>query len=80
MTDPEFPYGAKVGWSRMYNSELHWNELCAWSVETFGLPGQKFITDTDIDQMTWWFVDPADRAWFCLRYGHATCTQLPLAE
>lgn len=72
MTDIEFPNGAVV----QLTSDILWNDIATWGIETFGLPGDRYITDFDTDNMTWWFKDPRDQTLFVLRNGFAKCTKL----
>lgn len=67
----EYCYGAKVGWHTAIHDEPQWNEICAWSLETFGLPGDAFVTEPTEDFMIWWFRSDQDRMIFLLRNGRA---------
>ena len=42
-TDEEFKYSIRIPW-KMGDTVTNWDETCAWAVEKFGLPGDKFIT------------------------------------
>ena len=46
-----------------------WNQKCAWAVETFGLPGDKFDTHATEDYMDFYFKDERDAIHFELRWG-----------
>ena len=46
-----------------------WNQKCAWAVETFGLPGDKFDTHAPEDYMDFYFKDERDAIHFELRWG-----------
>jgi hypothetical protein len=46
-----------------------WNQTCAWAVETFGLPGDKFETHATEDYMDFYFKDEKDAIHFELRWG-----------
>jgi hypothetical protein len=46
-----------------------WNETCAWAVEQFGLPGDKFTTHPTEDYMDFIFTDERDAIHFELRWG-----------
>lgn len=43
-----------------------WNQTCAWAVEKFGLPGDKFITHPTADYMDFMFKDKDDAIHFSL--------------
>jgi len=75
LQDPEFAYGARIAWGRNMNTEGHWNEVSIWGVENFGLPGDRYITDININDMTWWFKYNHDRLLFILRNGQAQSVQ-----
>ena len=46
-----------------------WNQKCAWAVETFGLPGDKFDTHATEDYMDFYFKDERDAIIFELTCG-----------
>ena len=46
-----------------------WNQKCAWAVETFGLPGDKFDTHATEDYMDFYFKDERDAILFELTCG-----------
>ena len=76
MQDPKFPHGAQLHWGKPLKTIERWDEVATWGIEYFGLPGDRYITDMDIDQMTWWFKDPRDQTLFVLRNGFAKCIEL----
>jgi hypothetical protein len=43
-----------------------WNEICAWAVEYYGLPGDKFITHPTEDYMDFMFRNKEDAIYFSL--------------
>jgi len=53
-----------------------WDDVCIWAIEMFGLPGERYITEINVNDMTWWFRDAQDRLVFVLRNGLARCIQL----
>jgi hypothetical protein len=76
MLNIEYPHGAVIRWSRHFRNEDHWNDVAIWGIENFGLPGTKYITEVNVDDMTWWFRTKEDRLLFVLRNGHAQCKEL----
>ena len=78
LQDPDFPHGAWLAWGRPYDTITKWDEVSIWGIETFGLPGNRYITDININEMVWWFRDPQDRLLFVLRNGQARCIELSL--
>ncbi len=71
MTSSDFPYGASVQWKRKWDWASNWHEISIWSTETFGLPGDRYIVEFNINDMTWWFGTADDRLIFVLRNGAA---------
>jgi hypothetical protein len=47
----------------------NWNETCAWAIEQFGLPGNKFETHVTEDYMDFYFKDQRDAILFELTCG-----------
>jgi len=45
-----------------------WNEICAWTIEQFGLPGNKFIWHPTSEYMEFDFYDEKDAIHFMLRW------------
>ena len=76
LQDPNYVYGACITWGPSMDTISHWDKVAIWSVEMFGVPGERYITEINIDDMTWWFRDEQDRLVFVLRNGQARCTQL----
>lgn len=58
-------------WNDDYNEMLRWNEMMADVVEVFGLPGDRYITDVTVNDMTFWFSDHRDALLFRLCHGHS---------
>lgn len=76
LQDPDFPHGARIQWTRHFSNEDYWDDVAMWGIETFGLPGDRYVTDVNVNNMTWWFKNPRDQMLFVLRNGQATCIQL----
>jgi hypothetical protein len=51
----------------------YWDRLSIASIEMFGLPGDRFITDISEHAMTWTFRDSRDALLFKLRFSEVTC-------
>lgn len=49
-----------------------WNEVCAWAIEQFGLPGTKFTAHPTADYMDFKFLDEQDAVFFALRWSGAS--------
>ena len=50
----------RIPWSKDFDNEHKWNEVCAWAVERFGLPGDRFTTHPYIDYMDFVFKSNRD--------------------
>lgn len=58
----KFPYRVRIHWTTK-----PWNEICVTAIETYGLPGSKYVTDATSDYMDFYFTDDKDAIWFSLR-------------
>ena len=61
-----YPYVTRITWSRVPK----WNEMCAWAIEHFGLPGNRYITHATEDYMEWMFDSIEDQLFFTLAWGN----------
>jgi predicted RecB family nuclease len=64
-------YRVRLLWNRhdVWGNELDkWNDICAWAIETFGLPGHRFSTKATEDYMDFYFQDEKDAIYFSLRW------------
>ena len=50
----------RIPWSRDHDNEYKWNEVCAWAIERFGLPGDRFQTHANVNYMDFVFVSNKD--------------------
>jgi hypothetical protein len=73
---PDYPHGAQITWGRPYDTITAWDNIATWGIEFFGLPGDRYVTDININEMIWWFRDPRDQTLFVLRNGQARCIEL----
>ena len=48
----------RIHWKREYDNNTMWNEVCAWAIEYFGLPGDRFSTAANVDYMDFHFNSP----------------------
>jgi hypothetical protein len=65
----DFPYPVVIPWSSKLDTVTAWNEICAEGMELFGLPGNRYITDANVNDMTWWFRDPKDALLMTLKFS-----------
>jgi hypothetical protein len=50
----------RIPWVPRDDNETYWNEVCAWGIERFGLPGDRFQTHANIDYMDFVFKSNKD--------------------
>ena len=60
----EFPYRITTAYK-----DFGWNELCAQTVEQFGLPGHRFTTSVNTRAMTFLFKSEQDFLFFKLKWS-----------
>jgi hypothetical protein len=73
LIDEEFNYPVVIPWSSKLDTVTAWNEICAQGMEMFGLPGHRYITDANVNDMTWWFRDEQDALLMTLKFSEAVC-------
>jgi len=56
-------------WGAGAENETQWNDISIWCVETFGLPGDRYITDISTEHMTWFFREDKDAVFMKLKFG-----------
>lgn len=59
----------RIYWDREYDNETMWNEVCAWAIEKFGLPGDRFETHANVHYMEFIFKSDKDALLMCLRWS-----------
>ena len=59
----------RIVWSRDFDNNTMWNEVCAWAIERFGLPGDRFTTCANVNYMEFVFVDHRDALMMGLRWS-----------
>ena len=55
-------------WEKNKDTSYFWNEACAWTVETFGLPGENYLTHPTKDNMKFLFKNESDAILFTLKW------------
>jgi len=58
----------RISWETN-NKYSTWNETCAWAIEKFGLPGDRFSTRATEEYMDFYFKDERDAILFQLARG-----------
>ena len=61
----EFPHRVRLTWERNHK----WNLICAWALEHFGLPGDRFMTGPTENFMDWYFRSQDDKILFVIAWG-----------
>jgi hypothetical protein len=69
LRDDEYKYPVVIPWSQTLDSITAWNEICAQGMEIFGLPGNKYVTEANVNDMTWYFRDPKDALLMTLKFS-----------
>ena len=73
LQDDDFKYPVVVPWSSKLDTVSAWNEICAQGMEMFGLPGNRYITDANVTDMTWWFRTEQDALLMTLKFSEVLC-------
>ena len=76
LKNPNYPFGCSLKHNlaargRHGTTMIWWDSVGAWAIETFGLPGDKFITEIHHEFMVFWFCTEEDAMLFMLRFGQA---------
>ena len=73
LKNPNYVHHCKIYWTLPddYHSMVHWDRICSGAVELFGLPGQRYITDINENDMTWSFACSQDALLFKLKFSEA---------
>ena len=59
----------RISWTREYDNDTYWNEVCAWAIEYFGLPGDRFQTHANVNYMDFVFKSNKDALVMALRWN-----------
>ena len=73
MREPEYIHPVTVKWGQGADTMEYWDQLSISSIELFGLPGDRFITDISAEEMTWFFKSEQDALIFKLKFSEVTC-------
>ena len=69
LQDESYKYPVIIPWSAKLDTVSAWNEICAQGMEMFGLPGNRYITDANVTDMTWWFKNEHDALLMTLKFS-----------
>ena len=59
----------RIAWSREFDNNEKWNNVCAWAVEHFGLPGDRFQTHANVNYMDFIFISNKDALMMALMWN-----------
>lgn len=59
----------RISWSREFDNEQRWNDVCAWAIERFGLPGDRFQSHAHINHMEFVFKSNKDALLMALMWN-----------
>jgi len=59
----------RIDWRREYDNKQMWNEVCAWAIEYFGLPGDRFQTHANVEYMDFVFKSNKDALLMALKWN-----------
>lgn len=65
----EFAHPVTILWGAGAENQTQWNDVATWTIETFGLPGDHYITDISTEHMTWFFRSAGDAVFMQLKFG-----------
>ena len=58
----------QIPYLKRHDDGYMWNQACAWAMEQFGLPGDRYITHLNSETMHFLFRDPEDAILMTLRW------------
>ena len=59
----------RIYWSREFDNKQMWNEVCAWAIERFDLPGDRFYTEANVNYMDFHFKSNKDALLMAIRWS-----------
>jgi hypothetical protein len=59
----------RIDWTRKYDNNSMWNEVCAWAIERFGLPGDRFETHANVNYMEFIFKSNKDALLMAIQWN-----------
>jgi len=59
----------RISWSREFDNEQRWNDVCAWAIEHFGLPGDRFQSYANVNYMDFVFKSNKDALLMALMWN-----------
>lgn len=61
----------RITWEDIHHRDnfAPWNEICARTIEQFGMPGDRWMSSITVDHMDWIFKEEQDAVMFMLEHG-----------
>lgn len=59
----------RIDWNRVYDNKIMWNSVCAWAIEHFGLPGDRFTCRSNVQYMDFVFNSNKDALMMALHWN-----------
>ena len=59
----------RIAWKREFDNEQWWNDVCAWAIERFGLPGDRFQSHANVNYMDFVFKSNKDALLMALMWN-----------
>ena len=69
ITTRKSKYKYKVTMPSNWDNKQRWNDVCAWAIEMFGLPGEKFEAHANVNYMDFLFDSKLDAMIMCLKWN-----------
>jgi hypothetical protein len=65
-----FKYQVKKNWSLGQDTDVWWNNVCTWVIDTYGLPGENYVTELSQHHMIFKFKEKEHAMVTALRWGN----------
>jgi len=59
----------RIDWGREFDNAQMWNEVCAWAIERYGLPGDRFQSHANVNYMEFVFKSDKDALMMSLMWN-----------
>lgn len=69
----------RIDWQRKFDNKQMWNDVSAWAIERFGLPGDRFTCHANVNWMEFVFNNESDALIMSLRWNAPIVTKQELA-
>ena len=69
LRDELYKYPVVIPWAPKLDTVTAWNEICAEAMEMFGLPGGRYMTEANVNDMTWYFKSEQDALLMTLKFS-----------